>query len=73
VSSARPDLAGWEPDPEMLLPDHYVHPGWPWWHAWMGVAGLWYARRPRSSPPKVVRARSLAGLAGKIAEATATR
>ena len=30
------------------------HPGW---HAWPGVlAGVVYARRPRSSPPLVVRA-----------------
>jgi hypothetical protein len=25
----------------------------PDWHVWQGVAGGWYARRPRSSPPKV--------------------
>ncbi len=29
----------------------------PGWHAWRGVlAGVVYARRPRSSPPLVVRA-----------------
>jgi hypothetical protein len=30
---------------------------YPGWHAWPGVlAGVVYARRPRSSPPMVVRA-----------------
>ena len=30
---------------------------YPGWHAWPGVlAGVVYARRPRSSPPLVVRA-----------------
>jgi hypothetical protein len=28
----------------------------PHWHVWRGVCGLVYARRPRSSPPLVVRA-----------------
>ena len=27
----------------------------PDWHVWEGVSGILYARRPRSSPPKVVR------------------
>jgi hypothetical protein len=26
------------------------------WHCWQGVTGLLYARRPKSSPPKVARA-----------------
>jgi hypothetical protein len=28
----------------------------PNWHFWLGVSGICYARRPKSSPPKVVRA-----------------
>ena len=28
----------------------------PAWHFWLGVSGICYARRPMSSPPKVVRA-----------------
>jgi hypothetical protein len=28
----------------------------PAWHFWLGVSGIKYARRPMSSPPKVVRA-----------------
>lgn len=27
----------------------------PWWHLWVGVAGIKYARRNLSSPPIVVR------------------
>ena len=27
-----------------------------YWHTWAGVAGLLYARRLKSSPPRVVRA-----------------
>jgi hypothetical protein len=25
------------------------------WQIWRGVGGIWYARRPRSSPPWVIR------------------
>ena len=43
------------------------HPGW---HAWEGVvAGVLYARRTRSSPPRVVRAASAAALAAAIVAA----
>ena len=28
----------------------------PAWHFWLGVSGICYARRPMSSPPRVVRA-----------------
>jgi hypothetical protein len=35
---------------------------YPRWHTWRGVAGLLYARRPRSSPPAVVRSASVTGL-----------
>jgi hypothetical protein len=41
----------------------------PDWHDWPGVSGLLYARRPRSSPPKVVSAATAAGLADAIREA----
>jgi hypothetical protein len=47
------------------------HPGW---HTWPGVlGGVFYARRPRSSPPLVVRAVSLAGLRQAIEAAEAER
>jgi len=32
------------------------------WHAWAGVGGILYARRERTSPPKVVRASDADGL-----------
>ena len=38
----------------------------PDWHVWRGVAGLLYARRPRSSPPKVVRGKSTVDLREQI-------
>ncbi len=30
----------------------------PQWYVWRGVAGQYYARVPRTSPPRVVRARN---------------
>ena len=45
---------------------------YPGWHAWPGVlAGVVYARRPRSSPPLVVRAISAADLRHAIEAAEA--
>src|SRR5262249_51830946 len=38
--------------PERLAAIERNHPGW---HTWIGVGGLLYARRPRTSPPIVVR------------------
>ena len=38
----------------------------PDWHVWRGVAGLLYARRPRSSPPKVVRGKNTVDLRDQI-------
>ena len=37
------------------------------WHAWEGaIAGLFYARRPNSSPPMVVRSTTTDGLRREI-------
>jgi hypothetical protein len=36
------------------------------WHAWEGVGGILYARRLLSSPPRVVRATTVDGLAVAI-------
>ena len=36
------------------------------WEAWVGVGGVLYARRPNSSPAKVVRAADAAGLRQQI-------
>ena len=41
----------------------------PGWHVWEGVSGdLFYARRPRSSPPIVKRAQTLEELRDEIAK-----
>jgi hypothetical protein len=41
----------------------------PRWHVWRGVAGHYYARVPRSSPPRVVRALNAEDLRQEIARA----
>jgi hypothetical protein len=38
------------------VPDWWPYAAeFPQWHVWRGVSGLVYARRPRTSPPIVVR------------------
>ncbi len=57
----RPRTAGGE------APDWWPYaPEFPYWHVWRGVAGLLYASRMRSSPPKVVRAKDPADLREQI-------
>ena len=46
---------------------------YPGWTAWAGVAGLVYARYPRSSPPLCVRSTSLSGLRVEIEKAKRER
>ena len=47
---------------------------YPGWHAWPAVlAGLLYARRPRSTPPLVVRSATIAGLRDAIENAERDR
>ena len=47
---------------------------YPGWHAWPGVmGGLVYARRPRSSPPMVVRSATIGGLRKEIENAERER
>lgn len=48
-------------------------PEFPHWHVWRGVAGLLYARRPRSSPPKVVRGKDLTTLRERMISAEVVR
>jgi len=48
-------------------------PEFPHWHVWRGVAGLLYARRPRTSPPKVVRGKDLTTLRERIISAEMAR
>ena len=55
-------------------PDWWPYaPEFPHWHVWRGVAGLLYARRPRSSPPKVVRGKDTGDLRDQIRLANAMR
>ena len=59
---------------EDQTPDWWPYaPEFPHWHVWRGVAGLLYARRPRSTPPIVVRASDAAGLRERMQQATAAR
>jgi hypothetical protein len=52
---------------EEKAPDWWPYaPEFPDWHVWRGVAGLLYARRPRSSPPKVVRGKTTVDLRDQI-------
>lgn len=51
-------------------------PGWwpyaaefPQWHVWRGVCGLVYARRPRTSPPVVLRGEDAVDLRDQIRRA----
>ena len=51
-----------------------VERDYPGWHAWPGaLAGVVYARRPRSTPPLVVRATSAGDLRHAIEAAEAER
>ncbi len=56
------------PPPQEEVPDWWrpYAAEFPYWHAWCGVSGLLYARRPLSSPPVVVRATGVEDLRGQI-------
>ena len=43
------------------------------WECWTGVSGICYARLRNSSPPVVVRAATVTGLAAAIREKQVTR
>jgi hypothetical protein len=65
-----------EQPPQALGTAHDEVPDWwpyaaefPYWHVWRGVGGLVYARRPRTSPPVVVRAEDAVGLRDQISQA----
>jgi len=52
------------------VPDWWPHAAeFPHWHVWRGVYGLVYARRPRTSPPLVVRAENPEDLLAQIKRA----
>ena len=43
----------------------------PWWQAWRGTGGLFYARKLEATPPVVVHADDPAGLREQITRAEA--
>jgi hypothetical protein len=51
------------PTPDPLAPLYGQFPGW---HAWVGVSGILYARREKSSPPIVFRAATADELAAQL-------
>jgi hypothetical protein len=52
------------------IPDWWPYAAeFPHWHVWRGVCGLVYARRPRTSPPLVVRADNPADLGAQVRRA----
>ena len=64
----------WDGGGEEEVPDWWpLQAEFPRWHVWRGVAGLLYARWPRTSPPVVVRAKDPAALREAIISAEAAR
>ena len=52
------------------VPDWWPYAAeFPHWHVWRGVSGLVYARRPRTSPPIVVRGEDTKDLRTQIRQA----
>jgi hypothetical protein len=52
------------------VPDWWPYTAeFPHWHVWRGVCGLVYARRPRTSPPLVVRGEDAVDLRDQIRRA----
>jgi hypothetical protein len=52
------------------VPDWWPYAAeFPHWHVWQGVSGLVYARRPRTSPPVVVRGEDAADLRNQMRRA----
>jgi hypothetical protein len=56
--------------PSKDIPDWWPYAAeFPHWHVWRGICGLVYARRPRTSPPLVVRADNPVDLLAQIRRA----
>ena len=52
------------------VPDRWPYAAeFPHWHVWQGVSGLLYARRPRTSPPVVVRGEDAVDLRNQMRQA----
>jgi hypothetical protein len=69
-TESGPDTA----DDVAVLPEWKAFaPEFPQWYVWRGVAGQYYARVPRTSPPRVVRARNTEDLRQAIVRAEMSR
>src|SRR5215475_8690866 len=66
VAGLRAQLERYGPLPGEESQPVAAWPGWVWWR---GVNGLLYARRPRTSPPKVARAHNFTALLAAIRKA----
>jgi hypothetical protein len=52
------------------IPDWWPYTAeFPQWHVWRGVCGMVYTRRPRTSPPVVVRGEDAVDLRDQIRRA----
>lgn len=59
-----------EPGDRVASPDWWPYAGeFPHWHIWRGIAGVLYARRLLSSPPRVLRSQDPVGLRDQIRQA----
>jgi hypothetical protein len=68
VNEEQPVQAPGTPHEE--VPDWWPYAAeFPDWHVWRGLGGLVYARRPRTSPPVVVRAEDAVDLRDQIKRA----
>ena len=67
----RETVSGHEaPGVQETIPEWWSHAGeFPHWYVWQGVAGYFYARVPRTSPARVVRAPTVEGLRDEIRRA----
>ncbi len=70
----RETVSGPDTEDQTAMPEWRVYaPEFPQWYVWRGVAGHYYARVPRSSPPRVVRALNPEDLREEIARAENSR
>jgi hypothetical protein len=68
VEAEQPSRAHRTPNED--VPDWWPYAAeFPQWHVWRGVCGLVYARRPRTSPPLVVRGEDALDLRDQIRRA----
>jgi hypothetical protein len=73
-TESGPDESGPDTEQDAVLPEWKAFAReFPQWYVWRGVAGQYYARVPRTSPPRVVRARNTEDLRREISRAEMAR